>query len=170
VRLIRQVLLALACSHGAGVVHRDVKPSNILVTPGPGGEEARLADFGLAKAYRSADVGSHITLPGTLGGTLAFVAPDQILDFRGAGPLADQYGAAATLYNLLTQRHPHEAASHVELLDRIRHSDPVPLSWRRPGLPAGLEEVLHRALAREPGRRFPTVTAFDQALEPYAPA
>src|SRR5581483_7979034 len=108
-QLLGQVLLALAYSHAAGVVHRDVKPSNILVTPGPSGEEARLADFGLAKAYTSADVGTPITSPGVIAGTPAFLAPDQVIDFRGAGPLADQYGAAATLYNLLSNRYPHEA-------------------------------------------------------------
>jgi serine/threonine-protein kinase len=170
VRLAGHVLLALVCSHNAGVVHRDVKPSNILVTAGHAGEEARLADFGLAKAYQSADVSAHVTLPGALGGTLAFVAPDQVIDFRGAGPLADQYGLAATLYNLLSNRLPHEAANALELLDRIRHSDPVPLSCRRAGLPDGLEAVIHRALARDPRQRFPTITTFHQALQPFASA
>jgi serine/threonine-protein kinase len=170
VRLTGHVLLALAYSHAAGVVHRDVKPSNILVTAGASGEEARLADFGLAKAYRSADVSAQVTLPGAMGGTFAFVAPDQLLDFRGAGPLADQYGVAATLYNVLTNRLPHEAATTVELLDRIRQNDAVPLSRRRADLPEGLVEVVHRALARDPRQRFPTITAFHQALQPFASA
>jgi hypothetical protein len=171
VRLIGHVLEALACSHAAGVVHRDVKPSNILITEGPAGEEeARLADFGLAKAYQSADVGSQVTLPGALGGTLAFTAPDQVSDFRGAGPLADQYGAAATLYNILTNHLPHEALTTVELLDCIRHKDAVRLRQRRADLPEELEKVVHRALERDPRHRFPTITAFHDALRPFVSA
>ena len=170
VRLIGHVLLALAFAHVNGVVHRDVKPANVLVMTGPTGEEARLVDFGLAKAYSSADVGTQVTLPGVVAGTPAFLAPDQVLDFRGAGPLADQYAAAATLYNLLTKRYPHEAASAVELLDHIRHNDAFPLSLHRPDLPDGLADVIHRALARDPRQRFPIITAFHQALRPFGSA
>jgi serine/threonine-protein kinase len=112
-------------------------------------------------------VGTPITSPGVIAGTPVFLAPDQVIDFRGAGPLADQYGAAATLYNLLSARYPHEARNTVELLDHIRHSDAIPLSGHRADLPGGLVEVVHRALARDPRRRFPTITAFHQALQPF---
>jgi serine/threonine-protein kinase len=74
VRLTCQVLEALKEAHNNGVVHRDVKPGNVLVHAGPGGEEVRLADFGMAKAYQNADVGKALTLPGVIGGTLAFAA------------------------------------------------------------------------------------------------
>jgi len=166
VRLTRQVLEALGAAHGNGIVHRDVKPSNVLVHDGPDGEEVRLADFGLAKPYQSADACS-VTEPNARGGTLAFAAPEMIIDFRRAGPLADQYGAAATLYNLLTGCPPHDPRDPIELLASIRDRDPVPLSGRRPTLPEGLVDAVHRALDREPRRRFPTVHAFHAALAPY---
>src|SRR5690606_2162310 len=145
-----------------GVVHRDVKPSNVLVPVGPNEEEAQLADFGLAKAYRSGDLGTQVTMDGSVGESLHFMAPDQVLDCRGAGPLADQYGAAATLYTLLTNHHLHDVTRPIELLDCIRNNDPVPLLHRRPDLPGELATVVHRALERDPRHRFPTITAFHQ--------
>jgi hypothetical protein len=167
VRLTCQVLEALREAHNNGVVHRDVKPSNVLVQAGPGGEEARLADFGMAKAYQAADL-QALTLTGVTGGTLLYAAPEMVTDFRGAGPLADQYGAAATLYHLLTRRPLHDSGNAVELLDCIRTRDPVPLGRRRPGLPVPLTDVIHRALNRDPRRRFPTVRDLQEALLPYA--
>jgi eukaryotic-like serine/threonine-protein kinase len=167
VRLTCQVLEALLEAHNNGVVHRDVKPSNVLVQTGPSGEEIRLADFGMAKAYQSSDI-QVLTLPGVTGGTLAFAAPEMVTDFRRAGPLADQYGAAATLYNLLTGGGLHDSDNVVELLDCIRMRDPIPLSRRRPGLPVALTAVIHRALDRDPRRRFPTVRHLHEALLPYA--
>jgi serine/threonine-protein kinase len=168
VRLMCQVLEALREAHNNGVVHRDVKPSNILVHTGPKGEEIRLADFGMAKAYLSADVGQTLTLPGATGGTLAFAAPEMVTDFRRAGPLADQYGAAATLYHLLTGCRLHDTDNAVHLLDCIRNQDPVPLSVRRPELPIALCDAVHRALRRERWLRFPTVRHLYDALSPFA--
>jgi serine/threonine-protein kinase len=168
VRLACQVLEALGEAHNNGVVHRDVKPSNILVHSSSNGEEARLADFGLAKVYQSAEVGVSVTLPGVAGGTLAFASPEMLTDFRRAGPLADQYGAAATLYNLLTGCSLHDAGNAVQMLDRIRTTDAVPLGQRRPELPAELVGAIHRALNREPRLRFPTVGALRAALSPFA--
>jgi hypothetical protein len=168
VRLTCQVLEALWEAHVNGVVHRDVKPGNVLVTAGPGGEEVRLADFGLAKAYQTADVGQQVTFPNMTGGTLAFAAPEMVTDFLRAGPFADQYGAAATLYNLLTRCYLHDAANVPQMLVCIRTCDAVPLGQRRAGLPEGLVQAVHRALDREPRLRFPTVRDLHAALSPYA--
>jgi serine/threonine-protein kinase len=168
VRLLCQVMEALWEAHSNGVVHRDVKPSNVLVYPGPSGEEIRLADFGMAKAYQSADMAQALTLPGVTGGTLAYAAPEMVTDFRRAGPLADQFGAAATLYHLLSGSQLHDAANAVQLLDCIRTRDAIPLGSRRAGLPAALTEAVHRALEREPRRRFPTIRHLHDALTPYA--
>jgi serine/threonine-protein kinase len=169
VRLVCQLLEALGEAHGNGVVHRDVKPSNILMHTSAGnGEEVRLADFGLAKMYQSNDMVMSLTLPGVAGGTLAFASPEMLTDFRLAGPLSDQYGAAATLYNLLTNCYLHNAGNAVQMLDCIRHCDAVPLEQRRPELPAELTAAIHRAVNREPRLRFPTVGALRAALAPYA--
>jgi serine/threonine-protein kinase len=167
VRLACQLLEALLVAHNNGVVHRDVKPSNVLLQTGPHGEEIRLADFGMAKAYQATDA-QTVTLPGLAGGTLAFAAPEMVTDFRRAGPLADQYGAAATLYNLLTRRGLHDCENVLDLLDHVRARDPVPLERRRAGLPAGLAGIVHRALDRDPRQRFPTCRHLRDELLPYA--
>jgi eukaryotic-like serine/threonine-protein kinase len=168
VRLLCQLLEALKEAHNNGVVHRDVKPSNVLVQTSPGAEEVRLADFGMAKVYQSADMAQGLTLPGVVGGTLAFAAPEMVRDFRRAGPLADQYGAAATLYTLLTGCPLHDADNALQLLNCIRTRDVVSLERRQAGLPVGLTDAIHRALDREPMRRFPNVQALHDALLPYA--
>jgi hypothetical protein len=168
VRLTCQVLEALWAAHSNGVVHRDVKPSNILVHTDSSGEEIRLADFGMAKAYQSAALVPDLTLPGMIGGTLRFAAPEMVTDFRQAGPLADQFGAAATLYHLLTGLPLHEADDAEQLLACIRTRDVIPLSGRRPDLPVALTDAIHRALDREPRRRFPTVSHLREVLLPWA--
>ncbi len=168
VRLLCQVLEALREAHNNGIVHRDVKPSNVLVHRGPEGEEVRLVDFGMAKVYQAADAGPTLTLPGVMGGTLAFAAPEMVTDFRQAGPLADQYGAAATLYNLLAACYPHDAENALQMIDFIRTRDAVPLAQRRADLPEPLTAAVHRALDRDPRRRFPTVQALHDRLAPYA--
>lgn len=94
--------------------------------------------------------------------------PETCARFRRAGPLADQYGAAATLYTLLTACYLHDAENSVQLLDCIRTRDAVPLERRRAGLPVALTSAIHRALDREPRLRFPTVHALRDTLLPYA--
>jgi serine/threonine-protein kinase len=168
VRLLCQALEALAYAHGRGFVHRDVKPANLLVTEAGGREEVRLADFGLARAYQASWL-SGLTLAGTAGGTPAFVAPEQVLNFRAVKPPADQYSAAATLYTLLTGEPVRgRAGSLQELFKRILQEDPVPIRSRRPDIPAALAAAVHRALARRPEERFADVGALRQALLPFA--
>jgi serine/threonine-protein kinase len=170
VGLVRQVLGALAYAHDKGFVHRDVKPGNVLVTPEGGREVARLADFGLARVYAASKL-SGLTVSGAVGGTPAFMAPEQVTHFRDVKPAADQYSAAATLYGLLTGRgvfdFPPETHQRLVL---IVEGEPTPIRERRPDLPVRLAAAVHRALAKEPKDRFPDVRAFAKALRPFASA
>jgi serine/threonine-protein kinase len=165
---ICQLLAALEYAHAAGFVHRDIKPNNLLVVPGPDGEQVKLTDFGLARTYLGSPL-SGLTVTGQGGGTPAFIPPEQVIDFRSAQPAADQYGAAATLYYLLTARLLYDATDNVidRMLCVLQH-DPVPIRERRPELPAALAQAIHRALSRRPADRFPDVQAFHQALLPFA--
>ncbi len=161
-----QLLDALGFAHDQGFVHRDVKPANLLLTTANGVEQLKLADFGLAKEYQDSGL-SGLTLTGTAGGTAAFMPPEQVTDFRSARPAADQYGSAATLYNLLTGRHIYETSSSLlELLGLILNHEPIPLRQPSagPALPGRLGAVLRRALARDPARRYPDVRAMRQEL------
>src|SRR5262249_40419878 len=113
VALVCQLLEALEYAHAKGYVHRDIKPANLLVTEIGGREVAKLADFGLARVYQTSRL-SGLTMMGDRGGTIAFVAPEQLTHFRDAKPAVDQYSAGATLYNLLTQRFVYDLPKQTE--------------------------------------------------------
>ena len=129
VNLICQALAGLQYAHEQGFVHRDLKPANLLVAGDGSSPDCRLADFGLARKYHASRV-SGLTLLGDMGGTVAYMAPEQITDFRNAQPAADIYSTAATLYHLLTGKYAFDFAqaggpgAAEEDLDRI--ADPHP--------------------------------------------
>jgi serine/threonine-protein kinase len=152
-----QVADALAAAHGRGLVHRDVKPSNVLLDHADGREHAYLADFGLTQS--TAD---RVPVDGGFTGTVDYVAPEQIRSDAVDGR-ADQYGLACLLFECLTGDVPYRSGSGVGVL--FAHlEEPVPLVGdRRVGLPAELDAVFARALAKSPGERFETCTAFVDA-------
>jgi DNA-binding beta-propeller fold protein YncE len=147
--LLGQVASALDAAHSHGLVHRDVKPANILLGGASLDETAYLADFGLTKAEASR---AGATATGQLVGTLDYVAPEQIrgqtLDGR-----ADVYALGCVLYECLTGRPPFAHASDVAVLYAHLHDVPPPASELRPGLPPALDVSLARALAKQPEER-----------------
>ncbi len=164
VGLVCQLLEALEYAHARNFVHRDIKPGNLLLTKEGKREVVRLADFGLARIYQASPL-SGLTMTGEIGGTIAFLPPEQITDFRGAKPAADQYSAGATLYNLLTDRFIFDfPPNHNERLLMIMLDEPVPIQGRRPDVPRQLAEIIHRTLAKPPEDRFPDVTTLRRAL------
>jgi serine/threonine-protein kinase len=168
VRMIRQGLQALDYAHARSFVHRDVKPANVMLEMASQGLHVKLADFGLARIYQASRL-SGLTLQNEMGGTLEFMPPEQITNFRDVQPAADQFSAAATLYYLLTRQFIRNlAGSLADKIEQILSRDAVPISQRRPNLPLELAGGIHQALERDPRRRYPTVTHFRQALQPFA--
>ena len=168
VALIGQLLEALDYAHGNGFVHRDVKPANLLLAVEGGREVVRLADFGLARVYQASQM-SGLTVTGEVGGTVAFMAPEQITNYREVRPPVDQYAAAATLYNLLTGHYIYDLPRDFpRQLALILNEDPVPIRTRRPDLPPALASAIHQALARDPGGRYPGVRDFHAVLSRFA--
>jgi serine/threonine-protein kinase len=165
--LICQALEGLQHAHDLGIVHRDVKPSNLLVARQDGRLAAFLADFGLAKNFENAGF-SGMTHEGVVLGTVPFMAPEQVTQARLARPSVDIYAIGATLYNLLTDRVPHDFSRRKDPLAVILEEDPLPPRQHCPWLAEGLEAVILKALARDPGRRFGTAEEMRQALAGYA--
>jgi serine/threonine-protein kinase len=126
-----------------------------------------VADFGLARLYQHSQL-SGLTMSGDWGGTVAYMPPEQITNFREARPDADQYSTAATLYTLLTGKHLYDFPPRIaEQLALILNDDPASIRSRRADVPSRLAHAIHQALAREPKDRFPNAGAMRNALLPF---
>jgi hypothetical protein len=163
-RVVGATLQGLAHAHQEGVIHRDVKPSNILV--GSGGT-VKVTDFGIAKA---AFAEGDVTTTGNLLGTAKYLAPEQV---HGSGEIdgrADLYSAGIVLYETLTGRTPFEAETHLATATMRLTRDPTPPGSLRPGIPRGVEAVVLKALTRDPEDRFQTAEEMGAALDRAVPA
>jgi tetratricopeptide (TPR) repeat protein len=148
-RLLLQVTDAITHAHQSGLLHRDLKPGNILLDAG---DQTRLTDFGLVKE------------PGQLLGTPGYMPPEQAHgQLDRLGPASDVYGLGATLYALLSGHPPHEGETLVEVLSQLGDA-PRPLRAQRPQVPPGLEAICLRCLEPIPERRYPTASALRNAL------
>src|SRR5262249_42658946 len=154
-------------AHKHGFVHRDIKPENILIGRGKPGLVAKISDFGLAKSYRGIGL-SGLTFSGEMRGTVPFMPPEQMLDFKKVLPSADLYSTAATLYYLLSGKFVYDDVAEGNDLIRMLLEDPtVPIQARRPEVPDGLAQALEKCLARDPADRYPTAADMRQALRPF---
>jgi eukaryotic-like serine/threonine-protein kinase len=161
-----RVLDALEYAHDCGIVHRDLKPANILMGSAGGKHVVKLSDFGLAKNFQNAGF-SGMTMSRQMRGTFAFMAPEQLIRCRDARPPADLYALGATMYYLLAGRHPLTFGAGRDPVLVVLEDEPPPLARVCPGLPRGLEGVVHRALRKDPARRYADAPALRTALEPF---
>src|SRR3954469_620478 len=153
VGILTQACRGLAYAHRHGVVHRDVKPGNLLRSRDGG--QVKLADFGIAKAAEQSD----ITKTGSVLGTAAYLSPEQA---RGepAGPGSDIYALGVVAYQLLAGRPPYEAASLTDLARQQDTRAPVPLHELDPSIPRALSLVVAHALERDPAARCTSASEF----------
>jgi hypothetical protein len=165
--LARQAALGLEHIHGAGVIHRDVKPSNLRVTPAG---ELKVLDLGLAR-LRGGDRSKHdLTDLGQLLGTVDYLAPEQAENPRRADVRSDLYSLGCTLYYLLTGAAPFDSPEYESALQKVTaHSrtPPPALRARRPDAPEGLAAVVHRLLAKDPARRYASADEVARLLVPH---
>jgi eukaryotic-like serine/threonine-protein kinase len=157
-RLGSQIADALAHAHKRGVLHRDIKPSNLILD---GLGNIWITDFGLAK-FEDGDDLSHSQ---DLVGTLRFMAPER---FRGVSdPRCDLYALGATLYEMVTLRPCFSGQGHAQLIHRIEHEPPVPPRQIERGIPADLETIILKAIAKAPGDRFENAEEMGAELRRY---
>ncbi|MEZ6183612.1 MAG: protein kinase [Planctomycetota bacterium] len=156
----RRLAEALACAHAAGIVHRDVKPDNVLLR---GDGRPVLTDFGLARRHSDA----ALTREGTIVGTPLYMSPEQALG-EEIDPRTDVYSLGVTLYEAICGRAPYEGATDTaQVLDRLVKDDVPPLRTVRPDVPLALAGVVETALERDPGRRYADAGAFAADLARY---
>ena len=166
VRIAREVAVALDYAHREGVIHRDIKPGNILLADG----QALVADFGIARALRPESAselhpGEGLTETGVALGTPAYMSPEQALGTAEVDARTDIYALGCVLYEMLAGEPPFTGSNAQAIMGK-RLSEPVPsVRRRRDAVPEALERVIQQALAREPADRFATAAEFAAALD-----
>jgi formylglycine-generating enzyme required for sulfatase activity len=154
--LTAQAARALHFAHAHGVVHRDVKPANLLVTPDGRG---LVADFGLAMTQETGPEGHRLTQSGMVMGTPAYMPPEQARGTLTLDARADVYALGAGLYECLVGRPPFVAESTIGLLTEILHTEPKPPRKRDPRVPKDLDTIVLKCLEKDPDRRYPSADA-----------
>ncbi|HEV3260242.1 MAG TPA: SUMF1/EgtB/PvdO family nonheme iron enzyme [Gemmataceae bacterium] len=164
---VRQAALGLQHAFEQGMVHRDIKPQNLMLTPKG---QVKVLDFGLARLRGAGLQAGGLTQTGAFMGTPEYVSPEQATDARAADIRADLYSLGCTLYFLLTGRPPFTADTAVKLVLAHIEKEPTPLRELRPDVPEGLSAVVGRLLAKDPGQRYQTPVELAQALVPFIKA
>lgn len=166
VSIIAQALDALSYAHAQGYIHRDFKDQNILVSGHSPNFVAKLTDFGLAKSFTHSGM-SGVTMAGEMAGTLAYMPPEQLRNFRDVKPQSDIYAVGMTAYSLLSGSLALDLTNKSSVNDTIRaifEQPAVPLRQRAPHLPAPVCDIVDRALAKDPAQRWQTASAMRNAL------
>jgi formylglycine-generating enzyme required for sulfatase activity/tRNA A-37 threonylcarbamoyl transferase component Bud32 len=160
----RQVALGLQHAFEKGMVHRDIKPQNLMLTPKG---QVKILDFGLAKLASERGTGKGLTASGAYMGTPDYSAPEQATDARSADIRADLYSLGCTLYCLLAGHPPFQEDTAVKTILAHLEKVPRPLTELRPDVPPALWVVVARLLAKDPAQRFQTPAEVAQALTPF---
>ena len=164
--IISQALDALSYAHSQGYIHRDIKDQNILVKGNLPNLSAKLTDFGLAKSFTQSGM-SGVTMAGEMAGTLAYMSPEQLRNFRDVKPQSDIYALGMTAYSLLSGQlalNIGRKASMAETIKAIFEQPTIPLHDRAPHLPAAVCEIIDRALVKDPAERWQSAKAMRTAL------
>lgn len=166
VKIVEQTLAALDFAHSLGFVHRDIKEQNILVDGNYPNYISKLTDFGLAKSFKQTGM-SGVTMVGDVAGTIAYMPPEQIRDFKDVQPPSDIYAMGMTAYTLLTGTHALDLSPRAGIAETVKaifEKPFVPLIIRNAQLPPRLAEVIEKAISKEPQQRWRTAGEMREAI------
>jgi len=166
VSIIEQTLAALDFAHNLGFIHRDIKEQNILVDGRYPNFVAKLTDFGLSKSYKQTGM-SGVTMVGDVAGTIAYMPPEQVRDFKEVQPPSDIYAAGMTAYSLLTGAHALDISPKAGISETVKaifEKPIVPISSRMPDVPIKVSAVIETALAKQVELRWRTAGEMRDAL------
>jgi len=166
VKIIEQTLAALDFAHSLGFVHRDIKEQNILVDGDFPNYNSKLTDFGLAKSFKQTGM-SGVTMVGDVAGTVAYMPPEQVRDFKEVRPPSDIYGVGMTAYSLLTGAHALDISPRAGISETVKaifEKPIVPINRRVPEIPLRVTAVIETALAKEVELRWRTAGEMREAL------
>jgi len=166
VRIIEQTLSALDFAHAKGFVHRDIKEQNILVQGEYPSSTAKLTDFGLSKSFKQTGM-SGVTMVGDVAGTIAYMPPEQVRDFKEVRPPSDIYAIGMTAYSLLTGAHALDISAKAGIAETVKaifEKPIVPITSRVPDVPPRVASVIETALAKSVDSRWRTAGAMREAL------
>ena len=166
VKITEQTLKALDFAHSLGFVHRDIKEQNILIQGNYPNYISKLTDFGLAKSFKQTGM-SGVTMVGDVAGTIAYMPPEQVRDFKEVRPPSDIYAMGMTAYSLLTGAHAldiNPRAGIAETVKAIFEKPHVPLTHRSTDIPPQIAYVIERAIAKDVENRWRTAGEMREAL------
>jgi tRNA A-37 threonylcarbamoyl transferase component Bud32 len=161
--LVQQLLAALAAAHAQGVIHRDVKPANVMLTAGG---QVKLTDFGVARLL---DSGDATRTRGMIVGTVKYASPEQLSGLPLDGR-SDLFSVGVLLYRLLANQHPFDGPNELAVMQKVASEMPPPPSSINPAVPAALDAVVLKALAKAPEGRYADAAEFSAALRPFSTA
>ena len=165
-KIIEQTLAALDFAHGLGFVHRDIKEQNILVEGKFPNSIAKLTDFGLSKSYKQTGM-SGVTMVGDVAGTIAYMPPEQVRDFKEVKPPSDIYAVGMTAYSLLTGAHALDISPNAGISETVKaifEKPIIPIANRVPEVPIRVSAVIETALAKQPELRWRTAGEMRDAV------
>ncbi len=164
-RLMAEVASALEHAHNQGLIHRDMKPSNIMITPN---DHAKVLDLGLALMEGEEAEQNVIGGLGYIVGTMDYIAPEQTTDATGVDGRADLYSLGCTLYFALSGQPPFPGGTGREKMRRHRQEEPRPLRELAPDVPVGFARLIERLMAKDPAQRPPSAVAVEEELRAWA--
>ena len=163
-----QILSGLEAAHAVSVVHRDLKPDNVFVTPGPSGPFLKLLDFGIAKVLEPSEAQRGLTRSGVVMGTAEYMPPEQLYAASDVDARADLYALGVMLFEMLSGKRPADGNDAEVIVGKVLSGQVFALETLEPTLPAGLVSVVRRAIAADRDARFHSARDFRAALEPFA--